>query len=64
MATQMTPTGFDAQVSGRPDGERLPTTVDERNAVLELGALRELRYKVSEFACLEASIHLEKCARR
>lgn len=56
----MTSSEFDAWLSSVPDGARLPSSLDERNAVSELQALRAWKAKVSEIARLEATLQLQR----
>ncbi len=51
---------FDAWLSSGTEGARIPTTLEERNAVSELQALREWRAKSSEVARLETALELEQ----
>ncbi len=55
----MTPSEFDAWLSSVPDGARIPSSLDERNAVAELQALRERKSKTSEVRRLETVLQLE-----
>lgn len=54
----MTASEFDAWLSSVPDGARIPSSLDERNAVSELQALRAWKAKSTEIARLEASREL------
>lgn len=56
----MTSSEFDAWLSSVPDGARLPTSIDERNAVSELQALRAWKAYVSEIVRLEAALRLQR----
>ncbi len=56
----MTSNEFDAWLASVPDGARIPTSLDERNAVSELHALRAWKAKTSEIARLETAAQLEK----
>jgi transcriptional regulator with XRE-family HTH domain len=51
---------FDAWLSSVPDGARVPSSLEERNAVTELHALREWKSKLSEIARLEAAVALQR----
>ena len=51
---------FDAWLSGVPDGARIATSLEERNAVSELQALRAWTSKASEVARLEAALDTER----
>lgn len=54
----MSPSEFDAWLSA-VGGARLPSSLEERNAVTELQALRELNANTSEIARIESRLHLE-----
>lgn len=56
----MTSNEFDAWLGSVPDGARTPTSLDERNAVSELQALRAWKASVSEIARLEAALQLQR----
>lgn len=56
----MTPSELDAWLSSLPDGARIPASLDERNAVAELQALREWRAKTAEVVRLEAMYEVER----
>lgn len=51
---------FDAWLAGLPDGARIPTSLDERNAMSELQALREWKARGAEASRLETAVELEK----
>lgn len=56
----MTAIEFDAWLSSVSDGARIPSTLEERNAVSELHALREWKSKLSEVARLETALALQR----
>lgn len=58
--SSMNASEFDAWLSSVPDGARIPSSLDERNAVSELQALRDWKAKISEVARLEAAHQLER----
>ena len=58
----MTPVEFDAWLSSVPDGARIPTSLEERNTVSELQALREWTAREAEIARLETALQLERSA--
>lgn len=58
--SSMSASELDAWLSSVPNGGRIPTTLEERNAVSELQALREWKGKTSEIARLEAVLQLEQ----
>lgn len=61
--TSMTAVEFDAWLSSVPGGARVPVTLDERNAVSELQALRDWTTRVDEVQRLEAALELERSGR-
>jgi len=56
----MTVAEFDAWVSSVPDGAHVPSSLDERNSITELQALREWRARMSETARLRIALDLER----
>lgn len=58
----MTSSEFDAWLSSVPDGARIPASLDERNAVSELQALREWKSKTFEIRRLETMLQLESAS--
>lgn len=55
----MTSSEFDAWLSSVPDGARTPSSLDERNAVSELQALRKWKATASELARLETVVIID-----
>lgn len=60
----MTVSEFDSWLSSVPDGAWIPLSLDERNAVSELHALRAWKSSVAEIARLEAALELERLVDR
>ena len=60
--SSMTALEFDAWLSSANGGARVPVTLDERNAMSELQALRDWTTKIDEIHRLEAALELERSA--
>ena len=56
----MTVMDFDAWLSSLPDGAHIPSSLDERNSVTELAAIREWRARLREAARLRTALELER----
>lgn len=56
----MTAAELDAWLSSVPDGARIATSLDERNAATELQILREWRARKAEITRLRTAIELER----
>lgn len=56
----MSSSEFDAWLSSVPDGARIPASLDERNAVSELQALREWKARTSEVSRLQTTLEYER----
>jgi len=50
---------FESWLTGAPDGSYRPRSIEERNALTELQALRELRAQLSEARRLEVALSLQ-----
>lgn len=51
---------FESWLTAIPDGSYRPSSVDERNAISELQALRELRAQLSEVRRLEVALAVQR----
>ena len=56
----MTVAEFDGWLASVPNGAHIPTSLDERNAISELQALREWKSRTTDAKRLEAALELEQ----